>query len=253
MRISVRIAALYDIHGNLPALEAVLGDVRAAEVDQVVVGGDVLPGPMPGACMAALRALEIPVEFLYGNGERDVLTIRGGTMPARVPAAFQETMRWVVDAVDGADLDFMATWPATVRRRLPALGDVLFCHATPNDENTIFTRVTDEGRLATELRGVDADLIVCGHTHMQFDRIISIDGRPVRLVNAGSVGMPFGAPGAYWALLHEDVMLQCTRYDLDAAQDAVAATDYPLPSDLRSPPAEADMLETFEAASLRKP
>lgn len=69
----MRIAALFDIHGNLPALEAVLHDVRQAGVDLVVVGGDVLPGPMPHESLGVLRALALPVRCIRGNGDRIVI------------------------------------------------------------------------------------------------------------------------------------------------------------------------------------
>ena len=249
----MRVAALYDIHGNLPALEAVLAELRVAGVDRVVVGGDVLPGPMPAACLDALSALDVPVAYLFGNGERDVLAVRGGSMPARVPPAFHETMRWVMAALPADSLDFLATWPRTVRVTSSTLGEVLFCHATPADENRIFTRSTDEQRLRPEFEGADAELVVCGHTHMQFERTISIDdGRAVRIVNAGSVGMPFGEPGAYWALLGKDVELRRTVYDVEAAQQAISATEYPADLDLLHPPSETDMLNVFEAASSRQ-
>ena len=75
----MRVAAIYDIHGNLPALEAVLQDIRQAEVDHVVVGGDVLPGPMPRETITCLLDLDIPVQFIQGNGDREVLALMRGT------------------------------------------------------------------------------------------------------------------------------------------------------------------------------
>ena len=84
------IAALYDIHGNLPALEAVLDDVRTADVDSIVIGGDVVPGPLPRETLACLEALEIPVRFLHGNGESAVLAELAGKDSA-VPAPFPQS------------------------------------------------------------------------------------------------------------------------------------------------------------------
>ena len=69
----MRVAALYDIHGNLPALDAVLEDIRQVGVDRIVVGGDVLPGPMPRETMARLLELNIPTQFIYGNGDLAML------------------------------------------------------------------------------------------------------------------------------------------------------------------------------------
>src|SRR5215208_1664628 len=90
----MRIAALYDIHGNLPALEAVLDDVRRAGVDRIVVGGDVVPGPMPAECLAALRQLDMPVECIQGNGDRVTLALMAGGEPAEVPEPYRGVIRW---------------------------------------------------------------------------------------------------------------------------------------------------------------
>ena len=240
------IAALYDVHGNLPALEAVLDEVAAADCEEIVVGGDVVPGPMPGACLAALKSQPLPVRFLYGNGERNVLAIERGDVLERVPPPVQEILRWTADALSPEELATLRDWPPTVRREAPGL-EVLFCHATPRDENEIFTRLTPEDRLRPVFEGVTEPLVVCGHTHMQFDR--GIDG--TRIVNAGSVGMPFGDPGAYWVVLRPgDVDLRRTEYDLEAAAAAIAGTGYPFGYDVRRPPGEAEKLEQLEAAAL---
>lgn len=69
----MRVATLYDIHGNLPALEAVLQDIQQANVDQIVVGGDVVPGPMPRETLQMLLDLDRPVHFIQGNGELAIL------------------------------------------------------------------------------------------------------------------------------------------------------------------------------------
>jgi len=84
----MRVAAIYDIHGNLPALEAVLQDIRQAEVDLIVVGGDIVPGPMPREALECLLDLDIPVQFIQGNGEIDALAEMAGTTAIRVPTRF---------------------------------------------------------------------------------------------------------------------------------------------------------------------
>ncbi|HEY0068911.1 MAG TPA: metallophosphoesterase family protein [Chloroflexia bacterium] len=206
----MRLAAIYDIHGNLPALEAVLQDIRHAEVDQIVVGGDVVPGPMPRETLACLLDLDIPVKFIYGNGERAVLAELAGTDTSGVPARFREVVRWV-----GQQLQ-------------------------PEYE-----------RLLPVFEGVNVPLVACGHTHMQVDRTI---GR-IRVVNAGSVGMPFGEPDAYWLLLGPDVQFRHTRYDLTKAAERVRDTNYPLAqdfaaSDVLQPPSEAEALERFIPVAL---
>lgn len=245
----MRIAALYDIHGNLPALEAVLEEVRREGVDGIVVGGDIVPGPMPRECVSVLLGLSIPVRFIQGNGERDLLSWRRGEVPARVPEQFHHVLRWVADALPREHLAAFAAWPSTTRLPIPGLGDILFCHATPRDDNELFTRLTPEDRLRPVFEAVDSDVVICGHTHMQFDRRVG----GVRVVNAGSVGLPFGDPGACWALLGSDIALRRTAYDLDEAARRIGATEYPRIADfdVQRPPAEAAMLAAFEAAALR--
>jgi putative phosphoesterase len=239
----MRIAALFDIHGNLPALEAVLHDVRQAGVDLVVVGGDVLPGPMPHESLGVLRALALPVRCIRGNGDRIVMESRAGEESPEVPVAFREVVRWNAAQLTPSDVAFVSDWPVSFRQYVAGVGDVLFCHATPRSDTENFTRLTPEARILPAFGGVAADVIVCGHTHMQFDRTIGAH----RVVNAGSVGMPFGAPGAYWLLLGARVELRHTSYDLDAAADRVVATAYPqaqhfAEQNVRHPPTEQAML-----------
>ncbi|MGH7712885.1 MAG: metallophosphoesterase family protein [Gemmatimonadaceae bacterium] len=248
----MRVAAIYDIHGNLPALEAVLEEIRQAGVDRVVVGGDVVPGPMPRESLAALRGLEIPVQFIQGNGERVVLGQIAGVEATEVPEPYRGVIRWVAQQYRADDEQFVASWPQTLRLDVDALGDVLFCHATPRNDSEIFTRLTPDEPLIPIFDAADAALVVCGHTHMQFDRTI---GR-TRVVNAGSVGMPFGEPGAYWLLLTPNVELRRTRYDLTTAAQRLRETQYPDADSFAAryvlnPPSEREMLEAFGKAELR--
>lgn len=248
----MRVAALYDIHGNMPALEAVLGEVRGAGVDQVVVGGDVVPGPMPGACLSALASLDVPSAFLAGNGEADVLLAAQGRPPARVPNAFRPVLEWVAQSLSPSQLEEMASWPRTISLAGAGADDVLFCHATPRDDNEIFTRLTPEAALRPVFEPTGARLVVCGHTHMQFDRRVG----SVRVVNAGSVGMPFGAPGAWWLLLDGiDVELRRTMYDAEAASAEIAASGYPFTAsfEIEHPPSEHSMLTAFAKAEIGVP
>jgi putative phosphoesterase len=248
---TVRVAAIYDVHGNLPALEAVLDEVREEGVDLVVVGGDVVPGPMARESLAALLDLSLPVRFVRGNGENDLLALHRGEEPTRVPAQFREVMHRVGKELLAGQWSAIASWPATLEVTIPGLGEVLFCHATPRDDNEIFTRLTPEDRLLPVFGSTEADLVLCGHTHMQFDRTVG----QVRVVNAGSVGLPFGDPGAYWALLGPSVELRRSPYDLEAAAEGISATGYPqvLGLDPRRPLPEAQMLEVLEAAAVGRP
>ncbi|MDH3206017.1 MAG: metallophosphatase family protein [Gemmatimonadota bacterium] len=244
------VALLYDVHGNLPALEAVIEALEEAGIEDVVVGGDVMPGPMPGACLDLLLARPGKTRFLYGNGERDTLRFRHGEPVDRVPDSVHPVMRWVADGLRTDQVEEIERWPASLLLEVPGVGRVLCCHATPRDDNEIFTRITPEERLRAIFAKVDADMVVCGHTHMQFDRCLG----ELRVVNVGSVGMPFGVPGAYWGVLSsEGVELRRTDYDLDQALARIRATDYPDRVGFRvlHPPDEEQMLAVFEAAAPR--
>ena len=257
----MRVAALYDIHGNLPALDAVLDEIRHLGVDRIVVGGDVLPGPMPRETIARLLALEIPTQFIYGNGDLAILAQLQATDPARVtywgttggaplPEPFGQLFRWTAHQVREYQ-QVLASWPLTTFVDIDGLGTVLFCHATPRNETEIFTRLTPEDRLVPVFAGVDASVVVCGHTHMQFDRMV---GR-LRVVNAGSVGMPFGTTGADWLLLGPGIELRKTNYDTAAAAEAFRRTEYPMVEEtavryILNPPSEQELFAAWAAVEV---
>ena len=191
----MRIAALYDIHGNVPALDAVLAD---ADAEVILVGGDFVAGPWPAETYERLRSLEGDVRFIRGNADREVVDEEPGRAPP-------ELMEFVRERLPEEAFGFLRTLPLTV-----SVGRALFCHATPRNDEEIFTRISPDERWEEALAGVDAEVVVCGHTHIQFDRRIG----DIRLVNAGSVGMPYERePGAYWALVDgTDVELRRTEY-----------------------------------------
>lgn len=120
----MRIAAIYDVHGNLPALEAVLQEIRRAEVDQIVVGGDVLPGPMPRETLTCLLDLDIPIQFIQGNGEREVLARMAGMETGNVPEPFREIIRWTGEQLHPEHERLLAGWPVTLRVEIRGLGEV---------------------------------------------------------------------------------------------------------------------------------
>ncbi len=242
----MRVAAIYDIHGNLPALEEVLQEIRRERVDRIVVGGDVLPGPMPRESLDRLRDLGAPTHFIYGNGEIAVLQQMAGKQPTAVPQAYRPIIRWTAQQLHPEHQQWLSRWPKTVTLEISGLGTVLFCHATPQNENDIFTRVTPEHRLLPLFEKLNAAVVVCGHTHMQFDRAIG----QTRVVNAGSTGMPFGEPAAHWLLLGPGIQFRNTTYDLAHAAERVRSTDYPQADDfaarnILNPPTEQEMLEKF--------
>ena len=243
-----RIAALFDIHANFPALEAVLAEVREARVDRIVVGGDVLPGPMPRECLDLLYSLDDPTDFIIGNGDRETAAAARGEVSSIIPEFFREAMRWNAAGLQPSDLEAIDSWPLTKQLTVEGIGDVLFCHATPRNDTEIFLKTTSDERLRPIFDTLGVKLVVCGHTHMQFDRIV---GR-TRIVNAGSVGMPFQAAGAYWAVIGPGVSLRRTSYDLDQAAARVRATAYPQAEQcaaaILTPPDEQAMLEQFKSA-----
>jgi predicted phosphodiesterase len=247
----VRVAALYDIHGNLPALDAVLDDLRRHDVDLIVVGGDVV-GPMQET-MARLLSLDIPVRFIHGNGDRVVLAHARGEPIDEVPVRYREYIAWIADRLDNASRHAMAEWPLTCELEIDGLGHVLFCHATPQNDVDCFTRVTPDERVERLFAGVHVPTVVCGHTHTQFDRIV---GR-LRIVNAGSVGAPFAPPaGAHWLLLGPEVQLRQTPYDVASAADQLRSTGCPLVEEVAiryvlNPPSEAETLAMFAPADAR--
>src|SRR5262249_51172544 len=142
--------------------------------------------------------------------------------------------------------EFIVSWPMTLRLDVPPLREVLFCHATPRNENDIFTKLTPEERLTPIFNAVNAAIIVCGHSHMQFDRTVG----NTRVINAGSVGMPFGRPGADWLILGSEIKLRHTEYDLVAAAKRISQSGYPgaeefITKYLLNPPSADDMLKLY--------
>ena len=209
----MRVAALSDIHGNLPALEAVLADVDRVGVDAIVVPGDTISGPWPAECMDAVAGALV----VRGNADREVIERSD---------RFGPLARWSADRLGEERLALAAEWPLTLELDVHGLGRVLVCHSTPASEDPIYTRITPDGEVAALLGPVSADLVVCGHTHMQYDRVLE-DG--LRLVNPGSIGLPYeGTPGAYWALLGPGVELHRTEYDVEAAVEAIRRLGAPV-------------------------
>jgi len=249
------VAAIYDIHANVSALEAVLLEVHEAQADCVIVGGDVVPGPLPCETIQCLLDLDVPVQFIHGNGDREVLAQMSGIESEwyrTAPQQFREPVRWTAEQLQPEHQRLLARWPPTCRLDIPGLGVVVFCHATPCNDTDIFTRLTPEDRLLSLFAGLGGDTVVCGHTHMQFDRMIGA----TRVVNAGSVGMPFGKPGADWLLLGPDVQFRHTHYDLSRAADRVRRTTYPQAEDFAArsilrPPSEEETLAAFQRAELK--
>jgi predicted phosphodiesterase len=217
---AMRIAVLADIHGNLPALDAVLPEVEAAGVDRIVLLGDIALGPLPAETLDRLVDLGERAVWVHGNCERELVAAYDGSaaqgpngeMAAACAGLLEKRHR---DLIDGL--------PMTRRLDLDGLGPALFCHATPRRDDE-FVLVDSPPRVWEEALGsVEERLVVCGHTHMPFDRLV--DGR--RVINPGSVGMAYGPPGAYWAVLGPHVELRRTAYDVVAAARRIESGRHP--------------------------
>ena len=203
----MRVVALYDIHGNLPALEAVLALLDA---EHVLVGGDVVWGPWPQETMDVLLALP-SVDFIMGNADRDVFTRKDGD--------WKQTNDWCADRLSDEHLEFLRARPATL-----SIDGVLYCHGSPRNDTDQITIGTPAERVLGWCEAFDERTIVCGHTHGQFDRLVG----DRRVVNAGSVGEPFGDRGAYFAVFVDgDASLRFAPYDVDRVADDIVATGYP--------------------------
>jgi putative phosphoesterase len=194
------VAALYDIHGNLPALEAVLAEVPAEAT--IVVGGDVALGGFPAQTLELLRSLGERVLWVRGNCDRELA-------PGEPGFVSQEVLEWVRSRLSGEEISFLHGLPSQVELEVEGVGRVLFCHASPRNDVDIFIATTPEEHVAPLFAGVSADLVVVGHNHVQFERMVS----GIRVVNAGSVGLPNeDEPGAYWALIGPLVEHRRTQY-----------------------------------------
>ena len=243
-----RIAVLSDIHGVLPALEAVLAEPDVRSADRIVLTGDLAAGPQPVETLDALSALGDQALWVRGNADRELVALhRGGTTSIPDPVA-----PWAAAQLRPDQVALLDALPLSATLDLGTLGRTVFCHATPRDDEEV---VLVDSRL-DRWAAVFADLapevstVVCGHTHMPFVRLT--DRRLV--VNPGSIGMPYGGAGAHWALLRTDdgsVSMRVTRFDLDAACARVAAeSGYPdarafADHFVRSRASDADALRVF--------
>ena len=216
----MKIAALYDVHGNVPALEAVLAEVERADVDAIVFGGDLFLGPQPAETAALVRSVE--ATFVRGNCDR-------------------EPDEWTLSKLDDETLAWSQGWPLTVE-----LEGVLYCHATPKDDmRPILTDVSPPERFDEALEGVDNRLVVAGHTHMQFKRD--------RWVNAGSVGWAAEDDvAAFWAIVSDDVEFRRTPFDVERAASEILASGWPeaesfVAENVRAPQSRAEATAFFES------
>jgi predicted phosphodiesterase len=214
------VAVLADIHANLPALEAVLAAAEAAGAEAFVLLGDIALGPMPAPTLDLLARLGDRAIWVHGNCERAVVAAFD---TGRLPEPNAQGALSTAALLGRGHRDRLDGLPLTVTLEIAGLGPTLFCHASPRKDDEMMLVDSPPELWSAVLAGVSAQTVVVGHTHMQFDRLAA--GH--RVVNAGSVGMPYGPiAGACWALLGPDVTLRRTRYDTSAAAERIAASDY---------------------------
>jgi putative phosphoesterase len=203
----LHVAALYDIHGNLPALEAVLAEVERERADAIVVGGDIAGGAFPAETLDRLRALGGRAHWIRGNVERELVEEPPPRAAGPPPGELERLRAQLSDE----QIAFLYELPRSLDLDVDGLGHVLFCHAVPENDLDIVTPLSPAERVERILAAAAADVVVAGHTHMQDDRRLG----NARWVNAGSVGMPYeDVAGARWAMLGPDVELRRTPYDV---------------------------------------
>ena len=236
----VRIAAISDVHGNLPALQAVRKAVDAARPDYVAIVGDlVMNGPDPAGTLALVRELQQAGAFVT-LGNTDVAVADGDFTAAfpwfaeGAPDSYRVAAEWAHDQIGDDGVAFLRSLPSERRLRIDHGSTsggtlVLFCHASPGSLTDGLASDLDPVVTIDRLTRTDARVIVCGHTHMP--EIREVGWRTI--VNDGSAGYVFdGDPTASWALIEIDddgvrAEIKRTSYDVLAASDAVSARGLP--------------------------
>lgn len=238
-----RVALIADVHGNAPAFEAVIAEIRARQPDVVVSCGDLSWGSLPGETLALARGLanEVKCVFVRGNAERALFE------PAADGRPHSERALWMRANHSAADLDFIRGFVTTAVVDVEGLDAVRVCHGSPLSDEDCITPATPEARLRPLVANLKEGVLVSAHTHVQFDRRAA----GIRSINPGSVGLPYeGRHGAYWALLDHEVALMRTEYALSETIRRYTATDDPLADTmvemLEDPPTRAEAIEHAE-------
>lgn len=214
------IAVISDIHGNVPALEAVLADLDRQAPDEVLVGGD-LVGRGPEGSAVTRRIASRGWRGVRGNHEDYLLAFRRG----QVPEAWWErdewaAARWMAAELDAGDAERLAALPLTLRSALEP--DLTLVHGSPRSNDEGLGPWSSDGEVADHLARVDGRLLVCAHTHRPMRRRV----RGGEVVNVGSVGLPFnGDRRAQYAIFHRAdgrwrIDFRRVEYDVGATLDA---------------------------------
>jgi putative phosphoesterase len=250
----LHVAALSDIHGNIRALNAALEDLEHDKPDAIVVCGDVAAGPFPSEVLERLMGLGERAYFIRGNADRELIDAYDNHLQynpeVENPAQFFSS--WSAQHINQRQRNFLASFEDRVVLAVTGLGGVLFCHGSPRSDEEIITSLTPVDSLAKLLVGLQEKVVVCGHTHHQFNR--KING--YRVINAGSIGMPYeGIPGAFWVLLGPDINLRRTEYDYQRAVEDALSAGYPDPSyqeTILTPPKPEEVAAFFEKVAYER-
>jgi predicted phosphodiesterase len=250
------VAVLSDIHGVLPALDAVLAEPAVRAAEGIVLTGDIAAGPQPVQVLDRLLGLGDRVTWVRGNADRELVELaRGQAEAADIPDPIAP---WAARQLSPDHVDWLARLPYPVTFAVDGFGDVVFCHATPRDDEEVVVVDSRLDRWAEVLAGLPEQTmtVVCGHTHMPFTRL----AHRRQIINPGSVGMPYGRAGAHWALLADGaVTMRRTSYDIEAACAAIQEqSDYPDVAEwadyfLYSRASDADALGAFAPRDGRAP
>jgi len=241
------VAVLSDVHGVLPALERVLREPAVDAAELIVVTGDHTWGPQPARVLDLLTSLGDRVLLVRGNADRELLEMSRGI---DVGLADDPVSVWGAAQLEPAHQDLLDAMPEQVTLDVDGFGLVRFCHATPRDDEEVVLVDSSVGRWTEVLAGLPDEVttLVCGHTHMPFLRLV--DGRLV--VNPGSVGLPYGRPGAHWAILSGGtVSMGRTPLDADAlireitAGSAMPGVERWADEYIRTPPSDLDAIAAF--------
>jgi predicted phosphodiesterase len=218
----MRIAALYDIHGNLRALEAVLAEVERFAPDRILIGGDMALGPMPREALELLATLGGRAAYIRGNCDREMVAALGGEFAHATPWGVRT--RWAAERCTIAQMRLLSSLPATLTFDIDGLGPVLFCHGSPRKDDEILTKVSSPARLRVALGGRTLPRVVHGHTHVQYERTVG----GTHWICPGSVGLPYESePGARWATFGPGVTLRATPYDIERTVADVRTAKFP--------------------------
>ena len=180
-------------------------------------------GPLPVETVDRIRSLD--ARAIRGNADRDL------------------DDEWLEQQLGPERLEWLTSRPEQLELEVEGLGRLLFCHGSPRSDEEMLLKTTPEEQLAELLDGVDADVVVCGHTHMQFDRTVGSK----RVVNAGSVGLAYGARGAHWVELGPDVVHRRIEYDPSPLRGSGWPRAQEILAVIESPPSEEKAIAEFEA------